>query len=64
MPNIQQKAFFSMALGKHVRVTLSTSEMRTVDRRGGLDEYLLASKPEALSATMLKLRQQIAARAA
>ncbi|OJD31797.1 50s ribosomal protein l24 [Diplodia corticola] len=43
-PNIQRKSLFSRALNRTVRVRLSTRVLRTIDKVGGLDEYLLGEK--------------------
>lgn len=42
--NVQKKRLWSEALGRRVRVTLTTRVLRTIDRMGGLDEYLLATR--------------------
>ena len=47
-PNTQAKALFSEALGGRVRVTVTTSALRSIDRAGGLDAYLLATPPAKL----------------
>ncbi|KAL0258786.1 hypothetical protein SLS55_006290 [Diplodia seriata] len=43
-PNIQHKILYSRALNRSVRVRLSTRVLRTIDKVGGLDEYLLGEK--------------------
>lgn len=43
-PNIQYKSLFSRALNRPVRVRVSTRVLRTIDKVGGLDEYLLGEK--------------------
>lgn len=43
-PNIKRKNLFSKALGRNLQVRVSTRVMRTIDKVGGLDEYLLGSK--------------------
>ncbi|GME22204.1 Ribosomal protein L28 [Neofusicoccum parvum] len=43
-PNIQYKSLFSRALNRNVRVRVSTRVLRTIDKVGGLDEYLLGEK--------------------
>jgi large subunit ribosomal protein L28 len=43
-PNIKRKALFSKALNRRIRVRVSTRVMRTIDKVGGLDEYLLGEK--------------------
>jgi large subunit ribosomal protein L28 len=44
-PNIHQKRLWSDALGVFVRTKLTTRVLRTIDKVGGLDEYLLGEKP-------------------
>jgi large subunit ribosomal protein L28 len=43
-PNIQSKRLYSNALQKFIRVKVSTRALRTIDKVGGLDEYLLGDK--------------------
>lgn len=43
-PNVKRKALFSKALNKRIRVRVSTRVLRTIDKVGGLDEYLLGEK--------------------
>ena len=43
-PNILRKRLFSRALDRHVQVRVSTRVLRTVEKCGGLDEYLLGEK--------------------
>lgn len=44
-PNIQMKALYSHALGKFIELKVATRVLRTVDKCGGLDEYLVGEKP-------------------
>ena len=59
MPNIQTKALFSETLGQSIRLTITTQALRSVDKAGGLDLYLLKQAPEDLSGTMRKLQARI-----
>lgn len=43
--NIHQKRLWSDALQKFVRVKVQARVLRTIDKVGGLDEYLLGDKP-------------------
>ncbi|KAL1303918.1 hypothetical protein AAFC00_000372 [Neodothiora populina] len=43
-PNIMRKSLFSKALNRRIRVRVSTRVLRTIDKVGGLDEYLLGEK--------------------
>jgi large subunit ribosomal protein L28 len=44
-PNVQQKRLWSKALRKYLRLRVTTRVLRTIDKCGGLDEYLLGEKP-------------------
>ncbi|OQO12856.1 hypothetical protein B0A48_02320 [Cryoendolithus antarcticus] len=43
-PNIRVKKLYSRALGRTVQVRVSTRVLKTIDKLGGLDEYLLGEK--------------------
>ena len=43
-PNIMNKRLFSKALNRHVQIRVSSRVLRTIDKLGGLDEYLLGEK--------------------
>lgn len=43
--NIHRKRLWSESLGAFVQTRVTTRVMRTIDKVGGLDEYLLGSKP-------------------
>ena len=43
-PNVHRKNLYSEALGKMLRVRVTTRVLRTIDKVGGLDEYLLGDK--------------------
>ncbi|KAL2192511.1 ribosomal L28 family-domain-containing protein [Corynascus similis CBS 632.67] len=45
-PNVQQKRLWSASLGVFVRTRVTTRVLRTIDKVGGLDEYLLGIKPQ------------------
>ncbi|KAI9839578.1 MAG: hypothetical protein M1819_002204 [Sarea resinae] len=47
-PNIQRKKLYSVALQRPIRLRLSIRVLRTIDKVGGLDEYLLGEKPMRL----------------
>ncbi|KAF1808741.1 hypothetical protein P152DRAFT_383814, partial [Eremomyces bilateralis CBS 781.70] len=44
-PNAQWKRIYSVALGQFIRLHITTKVMRTVDKSGGLDRYLLGETP-------------------
>jgi large subunit ribosomal protein L28 len=63
-PNLVNVTVHSEALGQSFAARLSAAALRTVDKRGGLDAFLAKSKDEDLSARMLKVKRQIAKKAA
>ena len=44
-PNVHEKRLWSRSLGIYVRTRVTTRVLRTIDKSGGLDEYLLGTKP-------------------
>lgn len=63
-PNLQDVSLASDALGQSVRLKISMSALRSVDRSGGLDAFLLKSKDKVLSPRALRLKRLIAKKAA
>ena len=63
-PNLQVISLASEALGQTYKLKISMSALRTVDRTGGLDAYLLRAKDATLSARALRLKRLIAKKAA
>jgi large subunit ribosomal protein L28 len=59
-PNLQTVSLASDALGQEVRLKISMNALRSVDRSGGLDAFLLKSRDEVLSGRALKLKRLIA----
>lgn len=41
LPNIQKKALFSRALGRSVKLKVTTSTLKAIEHSGGLDKFLL-----------------------
>ena len=59
-PNLQTVSLASEALGLDVRLKISMNALRSVDRSGGIDAFLLKSKDDVLSDRALRLKRQIA----
>jgi large subunit ribosomal protein L28 len=59
-PNLQEISFASEALGNSYRLKVSMNALRTVDRNGGIDAYLLKAKDSVLSTRALRLKRLIA----
>ena len=47
-PNVHTKSLYSTLLDKDVKVKLTTHALRCIDRKGGLDNFLLYSKVKRL----------------
>ena len=60
LPNIQETALLSDALGQMVRLKLSTNAIRTVEYNGGLDAFLAKAKDADLSLEVRRLKKRIA----
>ena len=59
-PNLQEVSLASDSLGQDLKLKISMSALRTVDRLGGIDAFLLKAKDEELAPKMLELKRQIA----
>jgi large subunit ribosomal protein L28 len=64
LPNIQETALYSDALGRMVRVKISTRAIRTVEHNGGLDAFLLGTADAKLEPEAVRLKKRIAKAAA
>src|ERR1700686_4248758 len=60
LPNLCNVTLISDALGRSVRLRISTNALKTVDHRGGLDAFLLKAKESELSPKAADLKRQIA----
>src|SRR3974390_2905336 len=58
-PNLCNVTFISDALGRNVRLRVSTNAIKTVDHNGGLDAYLMKARASSLSPRALELKRQI-----
>ena len=59
LPNLLNVTMMSDALGRSLRLRVSANALRTVDRRGGLDAFLLKAKNEELSTKALDIKRQV-----
>jgi large subunit ribosomal protein L28 len=60
LPNLQNVTLISEALGRSVRLRVSTHGLRSVEHVGGLDAWLLKSRDEKLSLKARRLKREIA----
>jgi large subunit ribosomal protein L28 len=58
-PNLQVISLASDSLGQVYKLKICMSALRTIDRTGGLDAYLLKAKDATLSTRALRLKRMI-----
>ena len=59
LPNLQSRRLFSETLGESVRLRIAASTLRTIEKRGGLDGYLLLAQSADLRGDLVRLKQRI-----
>lgn len=59
IPNIQDTSLYSEALNRMVRLRVSTSGLRTIDHKGGLDAWLTSTSASKLDSGMRKIKEQV-----
>jgi large subunit ribosomal protein L28 len=64
LPNLQVVRLQSDILGERIRMRLTTRAMRTVDTKGGIDEFLLNTPARKLTDEAKKLKRRIVKRQA
>ena len=60
LPNLQETALLSDALGHQVRLRLTVHAIRTIEHNGGLDAFLLGTPDTKLPAEARQLKKRIA----
>ena len=58
-PNLQKVSFISEKLGRSIKLKVAASTVRTVEKKGGLDEFLLNTSNDKLPPQARKLKLQI-----
>ena len=61
LPNLVNVSLLSEALVRRVRLRISTSALRTVEHRGGLDKFLMKAKDVELSDRARAIKKELAA---
>ena len=59
LPNLQHTSLPSDALGKSVRLRVTAHAIRTVEKKGGLDAYLMATGDAKLSLGARRIKRRI-----
>ena len=61
LPNLQHATIHSEALGRRISLRLSTSAMRTIEKHGGLDAFLMQARNGELADEARQLKREIKA---
>ena len=59
IPNLQNVSFFSETLGKKIRLKVSSRGIKTVEKKGGIDSFLMTTKDSALNPDVIKIKKVI-----
>ncbi len=59
LPNLQNISFLSNVLGKKIQFKVATSTIRTVEKKGGLDEFLINTPNSKLADKAKKIKKTI-----
>ena len=59
IPNLQNVKLYSSILQKHINLSITIRTMKTVEKNGGLDSYLIKTSNKNLADTALKIKKQI-----
>ena len=62
LPNLKKITFKSESLKRNIRLNVTSSALRTVDFKGGLDKFLKTAKTKNLSKRVKKIKLSIAAK--
>ena len=60
LPNLQEVTLASDTLGRSFKFRISSHALRSVDHRGGLDNFMAKAKDADLSPAALKVKKEIA----
>ena len=58
-PNLVQASLFSEALGHTIRLRISANALRTVEKRGGIDAFLITARDNRLPEGALRLKRRV-----
>ncbi len=59
LPNLQPVSLVSDALGSKVRLRVCMHTLRTIDKKGGLDSYLLNTRNAKLTDKAVRLKRRV-----
>ena len=56
-PNLHNVSFFSEILGKNIKLKVSSRGIKTVEKNGGIDNYIINSKNVNLTSETKKIKK-------
>ena len=59
LPNLKKVYFKSQILKRNLRLTVSNAGVRSVDKKGGFDEFIKSAKNKYLSLRLKKMKKSI-----
>ena len=59
IPNLQNVKLYSGTLQKYIYLNITVRTMKTVEKNGGLDSYLIKTSNKNLADTAIKIKKQI-----
>ena len=59
IPNLQNVKLYSGTLQKYINLNITIRTMKTVEKNGGLDSYLIKTSNKNLAETALKIKKEI-----
>ena len=64
LPNLKKVKFTSEILKRSLKLTVSNSGVRTVDKKGSFDQFILSAKSRDLSLRLKKIKKSLIAKSA
>ncbi len=61
LPNVQDTSVYSEALGRKIRLSVTTAGLRTLDHNGGLDAWLASTAKTKLHPKLRPVKEQVEA---
>lgn len=62
LPNLQNATLFSEALGRGIQMRLTTAALRTIEHKGGFDQYLADTAKTKLPSILRPFKKQLEAK--
>jgi large subunit ribosomal protein L28 len=59
LPNLRARRLYSETLGEAIRLRIAVATLRTIEKAGGLDAYLLAASTDALPTELVRMRRRL-----